>query len=278
MKNANGRWHTLLGICEIENRLVIEDLVSQPEIAEANFQIVHYESPDKRGIDCALLYNPANFQYLDSEALPFDFNSDIQFNMSVEEQAKFKTRDVLMTHGLLDGEEFAIYVAHLPSRIGGKGEDLRARGAEIIYNHAMQMMEKYPGIKIAVMGDMNDNAYDESMTVWLHGRETIAEVTEKDFFLPFISMMKAGYGTLAYQGVWNLFDNILVNYNLCNADKGSLKIRTTGKKGYYGVVFKEDWMLNQSGNYKGQPFRTNSGGAFINGYSDHLPTYIVLEK
>lgn len=279
MAQTNGRFHTLLGVSEIENRLVLEDLVSQPEIAAANYQIVHYDGPDTRGVDVALLYRPDNFKLIDSESIPFDFNSGtIEFAMNEEEQKSFKTRDILMVHGLLDGEEFAVYVAHLPSRIGGKGWDLRSRGAEIIYSHAMQMEKRYPGIKIVVMGDMNDNPTDRSMAEFMHGREKPEQVGKEDFFSPFLSMLKAGYGSLAYQGVWNIYDIILVNEALLNAPDGGVKIRPVGKKGFYGVIFKKPFMITQSGQYKGTPFRTFSSGAFIGGYSDHFPTYIVLEK
>ena len=279
MAQTNGRFHTILGVSEIENRLVLEDLVSQPEIASANYQIVHYDGPDARGVDVALLYRPDNFKLIDSESIPFDFNSGtIEFAMNEEEQKKFKTRDILMVHGLLDGEEFAVYVAHLPSRIGGKGWDLRSRGAEIIYSHAMQMEKRYPGIKIVVMGDMNDNPTDRSMAEFMHGREKPEQVGKEDFFSPFLSMLKAGYGSLAYQGVWNIYDIILVNEALLNAPDGGVKIRPVGKKGFYGVIFKKPFMITQSGQYKGTPFRTFSSGAFIGGYSDHFPTYIILEK
>lgn len=279
MAQTNGRFHTILGVSEIENRLVLEDLVSQPEIASANYQIVHYDGPDARGVDVALLYRPDNFKLIDSESIPFDFNSGtIEFAMNEEEQKNFKTRDILMVHGLLDGEEFAVYVAHLPSRIGGKGWDLRSRGAEIIYSHAMQMEKRYPGIKIVVMGDMNDNPTDRSMAEFMHGREKPEQVGKEDFFSPFLSMLKAGYGSLAYQGVWNIYDIILVNEALLNAPDGGVKIRPVGKKGFYGVIFKKPFMITQSGQYKGTPFRTFSSGAFIGGYSDHFPTYIVLEK
>lgn len=279
MAETNGRFHTILGVSEIENRLVLEDLVSQPEIADANYQIVHYDGPDVRGVDVGLLYRPDQFTYLDSESIPFDFNSpNIEFTMSGEARMKFKTRDILMVHGTIEGEHFAFYVAHLPSRIGGKGWDLRSRGAEIIYNHSMEMMAKYPGIKIAVMGDMNDNPTDDSMAVFMHGKEKPEDVGKEDYFSPFYSMLKAGYGTLAYQGVWNIYDIILVNENLLNAPDGGLKIRPVGKKGFYGVTYKKPFMITQKGQYKGTPFRTFSGGAFIGGYSDHFPTYIVVGK
>lgn len=279
MADNNKRWHTILGISEIENRLVIEDLVSQPEIADANYQIVHYDSPDRRGVDVALLYKPDQFTYLDSESIPFDFNSDIDF--SDTDTSYFKTRDILMVHGLIAGEHFAFYVAHLPSRVGGKGGNLRSRGAEIIYNHSRRMEAKYPGIKIVAMGDMNDNPTDDSMAKYLHGQERLENVTPTEFFSPYISMLKAGYGSLCYQGVWSIYDLELVNYNLAHAPDGGLKIQPVTKnhgKEYYGVVFKRPWMTTQKGQYKGYPFRTFSNGAFVGGYSDHYPTYIVVGK
>lgn len=279
MADNNKRWHTILGISEIENRLVIEDLVSQPEIADANYQIVHYDSPDRRGVDVALLYKPDQFTYLDSESIPFDFNSDIDF--SDTDTSYFKTRDILMVHGLIAGEHFAFYVAHLPSRIGGKGGNLRSRGAEIIYNHSREMEAKYPGIKIVAMGDMNDNPTDDSMAKYLHGQERLENVTPTEFYSPYISMLKAGYGSLCYQGVWSIYDLELVNYNLAHAPDGGLKIQPVTKnhgKEYYGVVFKRPWMTTQKGQYKGYPFRTFSNGAFVGGFSDHYPTYIVIGK
>ncbi len=279
MKEDNGVYHTILGVSEIENRLVLEDLVSQDEIADANFQIVHYDSPDRRGVDVALLYRPDQFDYIDSESLPFTFSpTQVKITLNQEEQDYFRTRDILMVHGLIEGEHFAFYVAHLPSRIGGKGSDLRSRGAEIIYNHASEMEKKYPGIKIVVMGDMNDNPTDESMTVWMHGKGDVKDVRQGDYFSPFTKMLADGYGSLAYQGTWNIYDVILANYNLSVAPDGGLKICKIHKKGYYGRVFKKPFMTQQTGQYKGTPFRTFSSGTFIGGYSDHYPTYIVIGK
>ena len=279
MRNDNGRYHTILGVSEIENRLVLEDLVSDPQIADANFQIVHYDGPDRRGIDVALLYKPEQFTYLDSESIPYNFEgTKVEITLDQAEQDNFRTRDVLMVHGLIDGEHFAFYVLHQPSRIGGKGTDLRSRMSEIAYNHSRLMEERYPGIKIVVMGDMNDNPTDESQTVWLHGRETIEEMTPEDFFCPYIAMLKDGYGSLAYQNEWNIYDIEQVNYNLAAAPQGGLRITPLVKNKYYGRVFKKPFMTQQSGQYKGQPFRTFSNGAFIGGYSDHYPTYILISK
>ena len=276
MKDENKVWHALLGVSEIENRHVLEDLVSQPEIAEANYQIVHYDGPDRRGVDVALLYRPNQFKVLESKSIPFDFNSSIEFSLNEEEKAYFRTRDILMVRGMLGGEMFAVFVAHLPSRIGGKGFDLRSRGGEIMYQESMKLMEAYPDIKIVAMGDMNDNSTDPSMAVYMHGKENIDEVGKEDFFSPFVSMLKSGYGSLAYQGEWNIYDIIVVNANLCRGE--GLKIRPIVKKKFYGRIFNPPFMTQQEGPYAGTPFRTFSGGAFIGGYSDHYPTYIVVSN
>ena len=280
MKKDNGAWHAVLGVSEVENRHVLEDLVSEPAIAEANYQIVHYDSPDRRGVDCALFYRPQIFKYIASEAIPFTFeNSRIDWSQWTEEEKEaFRTRDVLMVRGTIDGEMFAFFVCHLHSRLGGKGADLRPRGAEIAYQRAMELQEEFPGIKIVVMGDMNDNPTDVSMTEYLRGKEFISDVTDEDFFDPFLSMIKAGYSSLYYRGEGNIFDIVMVNNALANAPAGTFQIQPLIKKKFYGRVFSKPYMTNQSGQYKGTPFRTFSNGAFINGFSDHYPTYIVIKK
>jgi len=278
VKKETGSYHAVLGLAEVENERVLRDLVASADAAPAGYKIVHYESPDRRGIDVALLYRPDCFKLLDSEALPYTFSpGEVSVPLSSEDKASFRTRDALMVHGLLDGEQFAFYVAHLPSRVGDKAPALRSRGAEIIYRHALSMMKKYPGIKIVVMGDMNDNPSDESMRVWLHGRDNLNEVGKKDFFSPFANVLKGGTGSLSYRGEWNIYDIILTNYDLSKAPSGGLRIRKQ-KGGYYGKVFNKAFLTQQSGQYKGTPFRTFSHGAFIGGYSDHYPTYIVIGK
>jgi len=279
MADDNGGFHTILGISEVENRLVIEDLVYQPEIAAANFQIVHYDGPDRRGVDVALLYRPDQFKFIESQSIPFTFkDSKVDITLTEREQNYFRTRDILMVRGELAGEMCAFYVTHLPSRIGGKGGDLRSRGAEIIYNHAMELMKLYPDIKIAVMGDMNDDPFDDSMAKWLKGKKDIKSVKGDDFFNPFWEQLDKGYGSLCYQGKWSIYDQILVNSNFVSDSGHGLTIRQFGKNKFYGRIFHKPWMIAQDGQYKGYPLRTFSNGAFINGYSDHYPTYIVISN
>ena len=280
MKKDNGAWHAVLGVSEVENRHVLEDLVSEPAIAEANYQIVHYDGPDRRGVDCALFYRPDVFKYITSESIPFTFEpSRIDWSAwTDEEKDAFRTRDILMVRGTIDGEMFAFFVCHLPSRLGGKGADLRPRGAEIAYMRAMELQKEFPGIKIVVMGDMNDNPTDVSMTEYLHGKEFRDDLDDEDFFNPFLSMIKAGYSSLYYRGAGNIFDIVMVNKALADAEDDTFEIQPILKKKFYGRIFSKPYMTNQSGQYKGTPFRTFSNGAFVNGYSDHYPTYIVIKK
>ena len=280
MKEDNGAWHAVLGVSEVENRHVLEDLVADPQIAAANYQIVHYDGPDRRGVDCALFYRPEVFKYITSESIPFTFTpSRIDWSeWTKEEMDDFRTRDVLMVRGTIDGEMFAFFVCHLPSRLGGKGADLRPRGAEIAYQRAMELQKEFPGIKIVVMGDMNDNPTDISMTEFLRGKETIGETTEQDFFDPFLSMIKDGYSSLYYRGEGNIFDIVMVNAALARAPQGTFQIQPIVKGKYYGRVFSKPFMTNQGGQYAGTPFRTFSNGAFVGGYSDHYPTYICISK
>ena len=278
MHDENNAWHTILGVSEIENRHVLEDLVAQPEIAEANYQIIHYDGPDSRGVDVALFYRPEFFQVLESRSIPFDFNSDLDFGMTQEEKDAFRTRDILMVRGMLGGEMFAFFVAHLPSRLGDKSSALRSRGGQIMYQVSQELMRQYPGIKIAAMGDMNDNPTDDSMAIYMHGKEKLEDVGPADFFSPFLSMLKAGYSSLYYRGGGNIYDIIVVNSALAKAPQGGLKIQPIVNQRYYGRVFSQPFMTQQDGQYAGQPFRTFSNGAFVGGYSDHYPTYIIVSN
>ena len=280
MSEKNGRWHALLGLAEVENNRVLTDLIARDEIAEAGYRFVHVEGPDARGIDCALLYRPDLFKLAETRVLPFDFKtrSGIVFEKTPEEQRAFKTRDVLCVRGELAGEPLAVYVCHWPSRTGDKGSDLRCRAAEIVHDDILALEKRFPGINVVVMGDMNDNPEDVCMTDYLRGRETIEEMAEGELFSPFLRMHKDGFGTEEYHGEWNIFDCICVNRCLVDTDaKGSLHILKSDDT-HYGYVFNPPFLVQQDGRYAGTPFRTFSGGQFINGYSDHYPTYIVISK
>lgn len=260
MAQKNGRYHSVIGLAEVENDHVLADLVACSEIAEAQYSAVHFEGTDGRGIDVAFLYRPSEFKLLDSKVIRYATG----------------TRDALMIRGTLDDEMFAFFVAHLPSRRDDKNEQGRLLGARTVYNEAMSLQKRFPGIKIAVMGDMNDNPGDESMVGELHGRNSV-NAAETDFFDPFLEMHEDGHGSEEYRGEWNLFDIIMVNSALADQNSEGYRIQKAGD-GYWGTIFNADFLTQQSGRYAGTPLRTFSGSKFLNGYSDHYPTYIKISR
>ena len=267
---ANG-YPAIIGLAEVENRNVLEDLVSVEKLRIANYQIVHYDSPDARGIDVALFYRPDQFKY----------EGSVPIRVALPSEPNFRTRDILCVWGSIEGEEFCFFVCHFPSRTGGEqtSEYRRIAAAQTLRDAADSIMAARPGIKLVAMGDMNDDPNNRSLYTVLGAKGKEREVrTDTDFFNPYYEMYRKGFGTLAYNDAWNLFDNIIVNGALLNAGRGALKLVKPAKGKYYGNIFKQPFMLQQSGQYKNYPLRTFVGNNFMNGYSDHFPVYILIAK
>ena len=268
---ANASYPAIIGVSEVENRRVLDDLVSVPDLLRANYQIVHYDSPEARGIDVALIYRPDIFKYEWSKPI----------RPVIPEWPDFRTRDILAVFGTIDGEEFCFFVNHWSSRRGGShaSEYLRCGCAATLKRFTDSLSAVHPDVKIVIMGDMNDDPDDRSLTEVLGGKAKPELVQDGEFFNPFISMHKAGYGTLGYQDAWNLFDNILVSKTLLeDGGDGQLRIRKAGKGKYYGNIFRRPYLIQQKGKFKNYPFRTFSGNTYLGGYSDHLPVYILIGK
>ena len=266
---ANG-FPAIIGLAEVENRNVLEDLVVLEKLRTANYQIVHYDSPDARGIDVALLYRPDQFKH----------EGSMPIRLFIPSEPDFRTRDILCVWGTIENEKFCFFVCHWPSRSGGEqvSEYKRIAAAQTVRHAADSIMAAYPGIKVVVMGDMNDDPINRSLYTVLEAKGKEKEVTATGFFNPFYEMFRKGFGTLAYNDAWNLFDNIIVNGALLKANKGSLKLVKPNKGKYYGNIFKQPFMLQQSGQYKNYPLRTFVSNNFTNGYSDHFPVYIFIAK
>lgn len=265
---ANKDYPAIIGLSEVENRRVLEDLVSTEKLAPARYQIVHYDSPEARGVDVALLYRPDVFKLEWSDV----------FQPVIPEIPDFRTRDILAVCGTIEGERFCFFVNHWSSRWGGAqaSEYLRVGCARTLRSYADSLQAADPDIKIVIMGDMNDDPYNRSLSEILGAKREISEVESAGYFNPFWNVLKAGYGTLGYQDSWNLFDNIIVNFNLLDGGSGKLRIEKSGDTGFYGRIFKRSYMIQQKGKYKNYPLRSFSGNTFLGGYSDHLPVYIVI--
>lgn len=255
----------ILGVAEVENRAVLEDLVKQPGIAARNYQVVHYDSPDKRGVDVGLLYNPKYFTVLESR--------NINPNLFNDKGDTVFTRDILWVKGLLDGEELSVFVAHWPSRRGGEkaSAPLRNGAATACKRMIDSLHQANPNAKIVLMGDLNDNPNNESCKNILMAKADIDEVRPGGLFNASWESFKNGTGTLAHRDVWGLFDQIIVSHALTVKEQS----------GYFFhkfEVFNKPFLIAKEGQYKGYPKRTFSGSTYIGGYSDHFPTQIYLLK
>ena len=247
----------LIGVAEVENRNVLNDLTQQETIA--NYDFVHYEGPDKRGIDCALLYDPAQFKVKHSKlVLSVPFQGD----------TTHLTRGFLIVDGELAGEELCVIVNHWPSR--GADSPVRIHAARQVKALKDSLMRENRRLKLIVMGDMNDDPMDESMQA-LGAKKYPKQVKRRDFYNPWwVTLEDHHTGTLCYRDKWNLFDQIVISRPLLKARRG---LRYDSNE-----VYRPDYLFQKDGKYKGYPLRTHGGQTWLNGYSDHLPTLIYLIK
>ncbi|MDR2885289.1 MAG: endonuclease/exonuclease/phosphatase family protein, partial [Rikenellaceae bacterium] len=182
--------------------------------------------------------------------------------------------------GTIEGEPFCFFVCHWPSRRGGQAasEFKRVGAAQTVRHAADSILKLRPQTKIVVMGDLNDDPVDKSIYEALGAKDEMDKMAPGGYYNPFWEMFKKGYGTLAYNDAWNLFDNIIVGYNLVDPKAGGLKIVRSESSKYYGNIFDRQFLKQQSGQYENYPLRTFVGNAFQGGYSDHFPVYILMSK
>ena len=257
---------SIIGISEVENSRVLDHLLALPAMQERGFKYVHIEGPDKRCVDCALIYNPRFFTPEKSFLQPYVTER--------EADRDFFTRGFLTVQGQLAGDPLTVIVCHWPSRASeGYYRDLAARQVRALVD-SIQAAD--PEQRIIVMGDMNDDPDNASMAKWLKARRKMKSVAKDEFFNPWWDMLRVnGQGTLTYQGAWNLFDQIVLSYNLLDP-KGKKDYSHLKLASYH--IFTRKYLIQQSGRYKGSPLRTMAGGTWLDGFSDHLPTVTYLVK
>lgn len=255
----------LIGVAEVENNRCLTDLCNQEALKKRNFSFCHVEGPDKRGVDCALLYNPSLFKVRNYNLVPYIYN--------LAKDSARATRGFLVVNGELGGEDLTVIVCHLPSR--GAESYYREEGGRQVRELKEKLQKNNPKVKIIVMGDMNDDPQDKSMAVALGAKRKISEVEANGLYNPWWDVLASGTGTLQYDGKWNLFDQIILSENLLHRegakDYSTLKLRKH-------EIFRRDYLFQKEGKYKGNTLRTHAGGAWLNGYSDHLPTVVYLIK
>ncbi len=260
----------IIGLAEVENRGVAEDIAASERLASAGYRVVHFDSPDERGIDVAFLYRPERFRFVGCRPVRAD----------VPQLPHFRTRDILTMWGMVDEEPFFFVVSHWPSRLGGQeaSEFKRIAVGEQIRRMADSVLQCAPDTKIVVMGDFNDDPVDKSVVDGLRARSSLDELCAGEFFNPFAALFRSGAGTLAYNGTWNLFDQIVVTANLATGSAGGFRLRHEADSEYRGRIFSPAYLLETEGTYRGYPFRSFAGKNYRGGFSDHLPVYIDLVK
>lgn len=272
----------LIGGCEIENRGVLEDLVKHPTLIKKGYGIIHFDSPDKRGIDVALLYKKDHFQPISYKNIPLiiyeggtkenkEAEEEKEENVNLDKTTKrIYTRDQLLVTGLLDGEEVNIIVNHWPSRSGGEKKSSPNREAAGRLNRKIidSLYAINPNAKIISMGDLNDGSFNKSVKVEVGAKGKKSEVKPLGIYNPMQKMAEEGIGTLAYRDAWDLFDIIMVSEPLIREDRSSWRYWKAG-------VYNKPFLVQKTGPFKGYPLRNSNGEV---GFSDHFPVYIYLVK
>lgn len=257
----------VIGLSEVENDHVLNDLTAQPALAQRGYKYVHLEGPDARGVDCALLYNPKLFTVQDTTLVPYRYERP-------EDMGRRATRGFLTVRGQLAGELITLIVCHWPSR--GAGSYYRELAAKQVKALKDSLLKADAKNKIIVMGDMNDDPVNKSMHEVLSAKAEVDEVGPDDMYNPWYNILvKQVTGTLQYHGAWNLFDQIVMTPNLIN-QKGSKDYSTL--KYWKNQIFRRDYLFQTSGLYKGNTKRTTAGGVWLDGYSDHLPVVVYFLK
>lgn len=255
----------IIGLAEVENRAVVEDLANDPALLPKNYGIIHYESPDERGIDVALMYQKALFRPLSS--------SSHELKLRGNDGKRDYTRNQLLVSGYLDGDLIHVIVNHWPSRSGGEARSRSKREEAAALNRRLidSLQSNDPYAKILTMGDLNDNPNNSSLKQVLKTKADKNSVGFKGLYNPMEAFFKKGLGSNAYRDSWSLFDQIIVSQPLLEDDFSSYRFYKAG-------IFNAQFLITKKGQFKGYPFRSFSWGGFTGGYSDHFPVYVHVIK
>lgn len=245
----------LVGIAEIENEAVVQDLINAAPLRNTDYGYVHYDSPDERGIDTGLLYHKGYFEVLHSEPMPLKV-----YNLDGERDT---TRDILYVHGKLNNEVVHVFVNHWPSRRDGDIETdyKRIEAARTIKHKMTQIEEEFVNPNYIIMGDFNDNPDSKSIQLLLK---------DTNLYNPMEKLGSPERGSANYRRSWSLFDQIMVSHNFFDYKKGTHSFA-------HANIFDDRLLTEWKGKFKGTPFRTYAGRKYIGGYSDHFPVYIQLK-
>ena len=262
-----GGWEVpeIIGMCEIEDRFVLYELIKETPLSKFGYKIIHKDSPDPRGIDVAMIYRPDKFMPISYKAIPVRFPND----------PDGRTRDILYVKGnVMNREILHVFINHWPSRFGGYAgtKPKRAVVASILRHATDSIMQSDPDARIVIMGDFNDEPNDESITKILMARGDSTHLEKTDLY-----NLMTGYagrwtsGTNKFHESWSVIDQIIVSSSLLHAETG---LYTNANAAH---IFAPPFLLTEDKTYFGsKPFRTYMGPKYLGGFSDHLPVYVDI--
>ena len=255
-KKETGKHPALVGLAEVENTKVIEDLITTNHLKDSNYKFVHYDSLDERGIDVALLYDSAVFRVLHSEIFRIDLTNEVG-------ETDY-TRDILLVTGILAGEQIHVLVNHWSSRREGEkiSEPKRMASSNKVTEIITNLRLENTDAKIVVIGDFNDNPSNNSIK---------SMVENSNLYNPMETLRSFSRGTTYHNRQWNLFDQIIISTNFFINSTTQLEFETAN-------IFDEDFLKIFKGKFKGAPFRTYAGKKYNGGFSDHFPVYAIFKK
>ena len=259
-----GEWEApdIVGVAEIENRQVLQDLVESPTLAPFHYRVVHFESPDRRGIDVGMIYREERFTLLSAKPVP----------VTLPDDPGFATRDILYAKGIIyQSDTIHLFYCHWPSRYGGQqqSEPKRIRAATIVKHITDSLLTYNAQANIIIAGDFNDEWTNTSLLETLAARKP-EEKPQTSTLYNLMAALDPNEGSHRYQGVWAYLDQIIVNFALLDNEGVDVY-------GNRAQVCRADHFLESDDKYPGQkPFRTFIGMRYHGGFSDHLPVFIDL--
>ncbi len=263
---AGMEYPALLGLCEVENKTVLDDLCKTTSLAGKKYQFVHFDSPDRRGIDVALLYQKKKFKVTSTEKIRVGFPDEI-----VPDMPGYTSRDILVVEGYLPKKQKVyVIVAHFPSRRGGlkASEPKRTHVAKYIRDKVDEIFADDPSANVIVMGDFNDEPDNKSIAVTLQADAPSDKPTSSNLYNCFAELDAAGKGSYNYRGNWNMLDQIILS--------GRFFLSGSPLQFHAANIYREDYMMYKDKKNGVRPNRTYGGPNYYGGYSDHLPVFVEV--
>lgn len=258
-----GGWEApaLVGLCEIESDKCLFDLTRYSGLRNLRYKYLHHESPDARGVDVALLYQPGQFEPIHDEAIYINF----------PQAPNSKTRDILFASGIIPtGDTLHVFVCHFPSRLGGEleSEDRRMYVASVLRNKMDSIFSANKHPNIVIMGDFNDYPTNKSLLGVLKANPITDSISEQGLYNLMYKLHSEGKGSNKHLGEWGALDQMIVSGNLLNPGQRLFTMQSDAH------FFDADFLLEDDKTFLGkQPFRTYMGMKYQDGFSDHLPIY-----